>query len=181
MLSPAKQLQQLGVVMKYGDNFWKFKRQFKSLEGTKNRMMIGEVSNTARQARALNDREGYFVVSNPKLHMYVKAEMGRMKTQFGPGFSSPFMVSRALERGILKYIKWLRSTIGSKPPILNQTSPRSMHPGKWADITGRLNNSWRYRVAGSKWKREKEWRSGVRRSRRNFKKLYGRNPGRQKP
>ena len=166
-------LRKFGLTMKYSDNFWKLKRQLKQTENGNQRITTATVSNTAKHAVALDSKRGYFVVSNEMLYKYVHAELRRLKTQFGPGFASTWMVYRAIQSGILVYIAWLRSTVGQKPPKRGMSGPRPMHPGRWADITGQLNSSWRYRIDNGPWMTEPEWRSGKRKAAKAFKKIYG--------
>lgn len=173
-------LRTMGLTMKYSDNFWKLKRQLKTLENGNTRITTATVSNTAKHATVMDAKEGFFVVSNEALYAHVHAELrdlygrGSMGVRVARGsiLVSEREVENAVARGIIQYINWLRSVIGTKPPVKN-SGPRNMHPGGWADITGLLDSAWRYKINDGPWEAEAAWLAGKRRAARNFKKIYG--------
>ena len=158
----------------YTDNFDYIKRRFKNIERENARVYTAEVSNTG-PGRGLQYWAGYFIFNNDKLLAYVRREIRNLEN-LGMELKPRYMEA-AISRGIVKYVEWLRSTTGFKPPVIPGGPWRPQHQGKWADITGMTNNSYRYRVNAGKWQVEPEWKAGLAEAKARYRAMYpGRKP-----
>lgn len=167
----------MAVQLKYSDNWDELKAEYKKIAQGTNRHYTGTVSNTAHFARRLHNRSGFYIFNDEELAKKVNREIVNL-TNLKLELHAKY-VKDAMRRGIIKYVNFLRAYTGSTRPGYRRGKPvRKAHPGGWADITGYLNNSYRYRIDGGRWEKEPEWVSGLAEAEIKFEEIYGRPPRR---
>ena len=156
--------------LKYSDNWPALKRELQLIEKNARKITVATVSNNARQAVAIHLRSGFYLFNDERLFKLVKREIRNLEN-LGITLHKRHL-ENAVRRGIIKYVNWLRSTTGTAPPFRKGSGPRRAHPGKWADITGLLNNSYRFRINQGKWEVTPEWAAGKAAAETKFRQLY---------
>ena len=141
--------------LKYSDNFKTVLNQLKK-DTAGLRVTHATVSANADFAKYLHHRKGYWVFNNEKLMMYVNREIKNLMN-LKLVLTKP-RLEKAVERGIVKYVNWLRSyTSNMRPPVTVGGAMRRAHPGGWADINKFLNRSYRYNINNGQWKVDPSW------------------------
>jgi hypothetical protein len=121
---------------------------YKSLD-TQMKPQTLELESSMEYAQYLQDKEGYYVFSDEVSRREVRDTMNEVARAIP---LTPTNVGRGLEAAGWKIIGYLRSlTSKQQPPIKAGEGWRAAHPGGWADRTGNLNISQRFRVNRGAW------------------------------
>lgn len=134
------------AVVEYHDNLDEVLEALEPL--SKNFTVRFRAQNVLDYARKLHEREAYYVFSDEEL-MKVTEEQFSDFINAGVMLSKPLVVKMAEAIG-WRYLNFLRSTTEKmRPALSSKEGPRFAHPGNWADRTGNLAASFRFK-AGSK-------------------------------
>lgn len=127
----------------YSDNFDDFRKQLGFGRHERGRHVL-LIRNTAEYAVYLHRLVGYWVMNDEKADKIVDEWMEKTKDQVP---LTERNVERALEAAGYAIIDYYRSlTSNTVPGLRKGEKPRFTHPGAWADRSGILATSYRFRV-----------------------------------
>ncbi|HMB77133.1 MAG TPA: hypothetical protein VKN76_12085 [Kiloniellaceae bacterium] len=129
--------------MGYRDNIAQVLRGFDDLIKGKGEQSL-TIDNNMEYASYLQNKQGYYVISGPVSLRFVQE--GLRETQRVLPLTQR-NVSLTLEKAGFDLVAYYRSLASElRPPVRAGEGYRKAHPGHWADITGNLASSYRFRV-----------------------------------
>lgn len=133
----------MGNVVSYHDNI---EEVLAALEPVSKSFTVRlRAQNVLEYAKKLHEREAYYVFSDEEL-MKVAEEQFSDLVNAGVMLSKDVVVHMAEAIG-WRYLNFLRSTTANMRPALSSSEgPRAAHPGNWADRTGNLAASFRFKA-----------------------------------
>lgn len=159
--------------VQYTDNWDVVRKAFRQIEVDTGRVHVAVIKNHG-PGIALQDWSGYFIFHNKKLEQYVAHEVQRQK-HHGKTLNHKY-TEAAIERAVVRYINFLRSTSGVKPPIEKGGPWRPRHQGRWADVSGFTDNAYEYQINNSEWKADPEWKAGLSVAKGKWNQVYPNRP-----
>ena len=129
--------------MPYKDNFPDVDRELARLEKEMDIQRLTMVNNM-EYAEPLHNKHGYYVFSDETSISIVTENLRETAVALPLTGKN---VARSLEKSGFDIVAHERSLIAKlRPPVRAGEGMRQAHPGGWADITGNLSSSYRFRV-----------------------------------